>query len=195
VTASLGASHRYDDRLGGWACDVVPVTGATDVPGLFAAGEVTGIGGWRVADLAGALAGHAAAARALGRDPDVDAAAAAGLLRARAFAATLADAYPFPAALARDLAAGATVCRCEDVTADANRAAVADGARTVVAAKMWTRAGMGPCQGRVCGPAVAALVAEATGLGPEAVGFNRPQLPLRPMPIAVVEACLSAAEP
>jgi bacterioferritin-associated ferredoxin/thioredoxin reductase len=191
VTALLGARHDHDDRLGGWACRVDPATGATDVPGLFAAGETTGIGGWLAADLSGTLAGRAAAARSKGREPATGRDLVARLERARAFAIALTDAWPFPAALAAQLAETAVVCRCEDVTADAIRAAVADGARTAGAVKMWTRAGMGPCQGRVCGPAVAALVGAATGGPPETAGFNRPQLPLRPVPLAVVEACLA----
>jgi hypothetical protein len=44
------------------------------------------------------------------------------------------------------------ICRCEDVT----RAALAE-ARTWREAKLHTRCGMGPCQGRVCGPATAML--------------------------------------
>jgi hypothetical protein len=50
----------------------------------------------------------------------------------------------------RTLADDATiVCRCEDVTRA--RCEVQTSSR---AAKLHARAGMGPCQGRVCGPAL-----------------------------------------
>jgi hypothetical protein len=44
------------------------------------------------------------------------------------------------------------VCRCEDVPVSAF-----DAAWSPRQAKLYTRAGMGPCQGRVCGPALAFL--------------------------------------
>ncbi len=50
------------------------------------------------------------------------------------------------------------VCRCEEVTADRIREAVTDlGAHDARTVKLLTRAGMGWCQGRVCGQAVARL--------------------------------------
>ena len=41
------------------------------------------------------------------------------------------------------------VCRCEDVAMSR-----CEGAASIREAKLATRAGMGPCQGRVCGPAL-----------------------------------------
>jgi len=50
----------------------------------------------------------------------------------------------------RNLATASTViCRCEDVTLEKLR--TADSWRS---AKLHSRCGMGPCQGRVCGPAL-----------------------------------------
>jgi hypothetical protein len=51
-----------------------------------------------------------------------------------------------------------------------------DGYASAREAKLATRAGMGPCQGRVCGPALGFL----RGFEPESV---RP--PLAPAPVAV----------
>ena len=56
------------------------------------------------------------------------------------------------------------VCRCEEVPVAAVREAVTDlGAGDARTAKLLTRAGMGWCQGRMCGEAVARLVAAAAG--------------------------------
>jgi len=197
LTSLLHAEHRFDDRLGGWHCAVDPATQETDVPGLFAAGETTGIGGAAPARLGGRLAGLGAA-RAAGRPvpPAGDLAATRRALeKARDFAAALAALYPFPGGLVGELSPAGTVCRCEDVTRADVEAAIAEGARDVFSVKMWTRAGMGPCQGRVCGPALGDLVAARLGLSPEAAGYNRPHMPLRPVPLAVAEAALALAEP
>ncbi|MGE5276875.1 MAG: pyridine nucleotide-disulfide oxidoreductase, partial [Acidobacteriota bacterium] len=71
-------------------------------------------------------------------------------------------------------APGTIVCRCEDVPLSRLEAA-----GTLREAKLFTRAGMGPCQGRICGSALAAL----RGLSPDSV---RP--PLVPVPLEVLAA-------
>ncbi|MDX6763791.1 (2Fe-2S)-binding protein, partial [Streptomyces sp. F8] len=71
----------------------------------------------------------------------------------------------------------AVVCRCEEVPAGRIREAAGDlGARDARTVKLLTRAGMGWCQGRMCGPAVAALA------GAEPAADRRPfscPVPLR----------------
>ena len=42
------------------------------------------------------------------------------------------------------------VCRCEDITLNDIRKAIAEGYSTIDEIKRVTRAGMGPCQGRTC---------------------------------------------
>lgn len=119
----------------------------TSVDHILAAGECCGIGGEGAARLEGAIAGCAvagdlAAARRLCAARD----------RMRRFAAGVAHTFA-PGPRARALADDATVvCRCEDVTLGALRGC--DGARS---AKLATRCGMGPCQGRVCGAAMAEI--------------------------------------
>ena len=116
---------------------------ATNVPGVFCAGEPTGIGGVELSLVEGEIAGLAAA----GREPS------AGLRRSRARlrreADWLAEGFALRAEL-RGLATGDTiVCRCEDV-----RLGELDRNWTPRQAKLYTRVGMGPCQGRVCGAAL-----------------------------------------
>jgi NAD(P)H-nitrite reductase large subunit len=52
------------------------------------------------------------------------------------------------------------VCRCEEVTVGRLRAAIDLGADDVRSVKLLARPGMGWCQGRICGQAVAALTAQ-----------------------------------
>ncbi|WP_225842203.1 FAD-dependent oxidoreductase [Streptomyces albus] len=138
----------------------------TSVPGVFAAGEITGIAGAPAARAEGAVAGWAAA----GGDP------AAGPLRAlrrsrdagRAFAERLARAHPVGAAWSGWLRAETVVCRCEGTDYGALCAAVTDRAGSAArVTKLTTRAGLGPCQGRVCGPTVAELTARLAGAPPD----------------------------
>ncbi|MFF4250181.1 FAD-dependent oxidoreductase [Streptomyces sp. NPDC001663] len=147
----------------------------TDVPGVWAAGETTGIGGSALALAEGHIAGRSAAARLQGTAPDPHAwaTAARSRTRLREFATALDSVYTPPAHWTEQLTDDTVVCRCEEVTAGALREAVADlGAGDVRTAKLLTRAGMGWCQGRMCAPAVAALA--GCQLTPSRRPFARP---------------------
>nr|XP_061797955.1 hydrogen cyanide synthase subunit HcnB-like [Nerophis lumbriciformis] len=114
----------------------------TSQPGIWCAGEVTGVGGAELALLEGKIAGLAATDQAT---PD-------RLLRKRhryrRFTASLERAFA-PRPELRDRLLGDTiVCRCEDVTWGA-----LEPAWQRRQAKLYSRLGMGPCQGRICGPA------------------------------------------
>ncbi|MEU6672931.1 FAD-dependent oxidoreductase [Streptomyces sp. NPDC046925] len=132
----------------------------TDVPGVWAAGEATGIGGAALSLAEGHIAGRSAAARLRGSTPDPRTweRAAKSRTRARKFAAALAALYVPPAHWAEQLRDDTLVCRCEEVPASAVREAVEElGATDARSVKLLTRAGMGWCQGRMCSAAVAGL--------------------------------------
>ncbi|MCA0849386.1 FAD-dependent oxidoreductase [Salipiger thiooxidans] len=189
LTTALGAAHDFDAALGGWHCRA-DADGRTTVASLWAAGETLGIGGAVPAQLSGHIAG-AGAARALGFSaPDVTGATQA-LRKARAFAAALARLYPPPQGLPVALPEDELICRCEDVTAGDIANAIAEGAHESFAVKTWTRAGMGPCQGRICGAGIAAALAQA-GVPADRASYNRAHLPLRPVPLPLVRATLQA---
>ena len=63
-------------------------------------------------------------------------------------------------------------------------AAAGDGAPEVNRAKALSRVGMGRCQGRVCGPPAAEVLAQALALPVEEVGRLRGQMPVKPIPVA-----------
>ncbi|SCE52710.1 Pyruvate/2-oxoglutarate dehydrogenase complex, dihydrolipoamide dehydrogenase (E3) component [Streptomyces sp. Termitarium-T10T-6] len=138
----------------------------TTVPGLYAAGETCGVGGAALALSEGRVAAVSVLTdlSAPGR-PGIRALAAErrSVVRHRAFARALAQAHPLPSAWPAWLTDDTTVCRCEEVTAGAVHA-VRDGgpATDHRQVKQLTRAGMGWCQGRMCGPAVHCLVAART---------------------------------
>jgi NADPH-dependent 2,4-dienoyl-CoA reductase/sulfur reductase-like enzyme len=147
----------------------------TSVPGVHAAGEATGIGGVDKALAEGAVAGLAAAGR---EGPALRLAGAAA--SARSWGRALEAAFA-PRAELRFLARPDTpLCRCENVTVGA----ACEFARGRDA-RLHARCGMGPCQGRTCGPAAEFLFGWEPG---------GPRQPLVPIPIHDLVGLLAAPE-
>ena len=122
----------------------------TSVPGVYCAGEPCGVAGADVAIAEGQIAGLAAAGPL---DDAADRNALAGARgRGRRLAAAMQRAFRPRRELAAPVRPDTVVCRCEDV-----RFATLAACTSAREAKLSTRAGMGPCQGRVCGPALAFL--------------------------------------
>lgn len=113
---------------------------ATDVAGIYAAGECTGFGGSELALVEGSIAGHVAAGNR-------EAAQRLWAVRKRwqRFADALNRQFALDPSLKRLPEPDTLLCRCEDVP----YAAVAIHANWREA-KLATRCGMGACQGRIC---------------------------------------------
>ncbi|HEY0248370.1 MAG TPA: FAD/NAD(P)-binding oxidoreductase [Gryllotalpicola sp.] len=134
----------------------------TSVPSVYAAGEVTGIGGADAALREGALAGWIAG----GGDPGDRRAASARrqIARYRGFARALEAAHGIRPGWTAWLRPETTVCRCEETSYGRLCGTLdATGARSLRALKLTTRAGLGPCQGRICGRTVEAIAAARIG--------------------------------
>ncbi len=71
------------------------------------------------------------------------------------------------------------VCRCEEVTAGDIRQAVKEGCREPNEIKALTRCGMGHCQGRMCGVALAELVADELNIESEELQPLNVRAPVR----------------
>jgi thioredoxin reductase/bacterioferritin-associated ferredoxin len=78
------------------------------------------------------------------------------------------------------------VCRCENITVGDLRKVVKEGVRELNELKVVTRSGMGPCQGRMCGAALAEVVSAALELSPADIGLLNIRPPLKPVAIAEV---------
>lgn len=189
VTRALGLEHRWDaaqlcwrPALDGW--------GATSHGGIAVAGDGGGIGGWEAAVATGRLATLDAACR-LGRIDAVErdrraVPHRAALGRALALRPFLERLYaPAPEVLAPS-ADDTVVCRCEEITAGQVRAAARLGATGPNQAKAYLRTGMGPCQGRMCGTTVAALIAAERGIPIEQAGALRPRAPFKPLTVGTL---------
>ncbi len=115
----------------------------TSAQGIFCAGEPTGIGGVDLALIEGQIAGLAA----IGRTSEAKA-LFSKRERFRRFARLLDETFCLRSELRTLPSADTLICRCEDVSYSRLREHT-----SWRAAKLHTRCGMGPCQGRICGPA------------------------------------------
>ncbi|KAA0125485.1 FAD-dependent oxidoreductase [Methylobacterium sp. P1-11] len=185
ITRALGLDHDWDARQLCWR-PRLDWWGATSHANVAVAGDGGGIGGWEAAAAGGRLAAIDAAHR-LGRfDAAVREARAADASMARQAALALRPFLdrlyrPGPGVLAP--ADDTIVCRCEEITAGQVRDAARLGAAGPNQVKAYLRAGMGPCQGRMCGTVVAGLIAETRGTSMESVGALRPRAPFKPMTV------------
>ncbi|HET8969712.1 MAG TPA: FAD-dependent oxidoreductase [Candidatus Nanopelagicales bacterium] len=167
LVTAVGAATRVD--ADGSLVAVVDDRQRTTVPAVYAAGEVTGIGGAALAVREGELAGLTVAADRLGSDPGPvrQRRLRRGIARHRSFAAAMHRAHPVPPRWDGWLRDDTVICRCEEVAYGDIRAVRDDlGAGDARTVKLLSRAGMGWCQGRVCGFATAMLA--AAGEAPDA---------------------------
>lgn len=198
LTRLLRAEHAWRPARGGW----VPVRDAqfqTTVPGLHVVGDGGGISGaaaaWHQGRLAGLAAAHAAGigdARILS---DQIALESRPLRIAERFGQAMGEMMVPRRALYAAIPPATQICRCEEVTAAELVAAVDAGAREVNQVKHWTRCGMGPCQGRMCGDAAAEIIcARRGGVGRAEVGLWTGRAPLRPVPLDALAGTFDYAD-
>ena len=156
LAAALGCATRMDPRDGSLVIEVGQDQ-ESSLPGVYAAGEITGIGGSALA----LTEGRIAAATVSGSNTEE-------LLRLRRmqqiFANALLDVYRLKDGWTTGQDETTILCRCEEVAlGDVRRAIVELGVSDLRSAKLLTRTGMGMCQGRVCGHMVAEFVAKESG--------------------------------
>jgi NADPH-dependent 2,4-dienoyl-CoA reductase/sulfur reductase-like enzyme len=179
-----GASLRHDPIFRQW----LPATDEDGRcgDGLYAAGDGCAIGGADAAGFSGRLAAYAVLDDLHVTTPQAEMVRLrrriAGLRR---FQQGLAEAFAFPFGWLSDTADEVTLCRCESVTIGEVRSAMRRDVPPVDVnrAKAFTRCGMGRCQGRFCGLALAELMAAESGLALERIGYLRAQAPVKPLPL------------
>lgn len=193
ASLALDCLHRWDADQ---QC-LVPETdshGESSRKGTFIIGDAAGILGASAAPHSARVAARKIA-EDLGHAPDQTAQgriaqALRALNRERGLRRFLDQAYR-PGLAAGPVTDETMICRCEQVSAGALRQAVRDGARGPAQAKVFTRCGMGLCQGRVCGNAVTRLIAQEAGLSPEDVGGYHVRFPLKPISLAEMAGACS----
>ena len=184
MTMAARASHHWDKAQAAWVVDR-DAEGRSSLPWLFVAGDGGGIAGAKAAALSGRIA-----ARAIARDLGLSAPDSAALLRDYADEVAI---RPFLDRLYRPAPAflapqddRTVICRCEEVTRGDLARAMQEGCPGPNQFKAFCRAGMGPCQGRMCGPTVVSIMSEISGRSPEDIGYYRIRMPVKPVTLAEV---------
>lgn len=124
-------------------CVAVDEWQRTSVPNIYCAGEPTGIGGLELSLVEGEIAGFAAADRLVHAQRLF-----AQRSKMQQFAEQLGQCFALRSELKKLAHPQTIVCRCEDTSFEALQEH-----QSWRSAKLHTRCGMGPCQGRICGPA------------------------------------------
>ena len=184
----LGCESKWDADVAGWV-SVADRDQRSTVPTVFVAGEATGIGGHDVALGEGAIAGVKAATD-LGKLTSAQAEDRLAMVRRelsrhREFATYLNRTFAFKEGLMDLMHEDTVLCRCEEVTVgEVVRAAREWGATRTI--KQLTRAGMGQCQGRICGTLVAQIAARESGKTMQEIGLDSPRPPIKPIPLGAL---------
>ena len=182
-----GCAFGYDAIDQAWL-PTRDAAGRSSVRGVYLAGDGSGILGADAAELSGARAALAAledlvSPTSTGRTAQIERATQSHIT----FRRGLETAFAPPPRWAAEAPDDLIVCRCEEVTAGELRACVRDtGARELNRLKALTRIGMGRCQGRMCAPAAARLLADAAGCELKDAGRLRGQAPIKPLPISLL---------
>jgi octopine oxidase subunit A len=188
ISLALQLEHRWDATQLCWR-PVADEWGATALPAVSIAGDGGGIAGAEAAALTGRLAALDAASFLDKIDPAARDRRARPLRRALKRELAI---RPFLDALYRpprsilvpedDIVA----CRCEEVTVRQIRRAALLGAQGPNQTKAFTRCGMGPCQGRICGSIVSQVMADTLGRSIQEVGAYRPRAPYKPITLGAL---------
>ena len=185
ITRLLKAKHIYDPLKGGWV-PLIDDDFRSSIPGVYIAGDATGISGAFSAVQKGRIAGMAAV-----RDLNVMSSQKYKakikseliiLKKNENFGKAAVRLMKFRPELIQTITSETFVCRCEDVFRSEIDEAIESGARDLNQLKAWTRCGMGPCQGRTCSEAIEAILASKVG-SRELAGQWTGRTPLRPVPI------------
>jgi len=183
MTRALECDHAWNEAQACWA-PVLDAWGQTSRQGVYVAGDGAGIGGAEAARARGELAAvgialHAGKLQA--RQAQALSAPIQERLRGHLRLRPMLDALYPPRADVLDPSDDTIVCRCEELTAGDIRQAAKLGQPGPNQIKAFTRAGMGPCQGRQCGYTIANILAKAHNRPVAEVGLQRVRPPLKPL--------------
>ncbi|CAL8481242.1 NAD(P)/FAD-dependent oxidoreductase [Caballeronia sp. S22] len=185
LTRLLGLKHTWSETQLAWRPDRNS-RGMSALEGVWIAGDGGGIDGARAAEASGTLAALGIA-HALGRidaaERDKQASRWAKRLANERAVRPFLDALYRPPAWIGSPSDETLVCRCEEVDAGRVREMARLGCAGPNQTKFFSRCGMGPCQGRMCGITVTQILAEARGASPQEIGAYRVRAPIKPIPL------------
>jgi NADPH-dependent 2,4-dienoyl-CoA reductase/sulfur reductase-like enzyme len=190
LTRLMRVEHDWDTAQVCWQ-PRLDAWGQTTLNGLRIAGDGASIGGALAAESSGVLAALGAA-QAIDRlslaDRDARAQPFHKVLKQQLRIRPFLDTLYRPPEWINTPADDTVVCRCEEVTAGRVREMARLGCQGPNQTKFFSRCGMGPCQGRICGATVSQILASELDKPMTEIGSYHIRSPLKPVPMASLAA-------
>ena len=193
-----GCSPEYDADKGGWVIATAE-NFETSVPGVFAAGEITGVGGALKSITEGKLAAFSILNKLGKIDDSQYADETRSIRKERKRHLQFGSAFNALTHLSPEkiisIPDDTILCRCEDITMGQVKDAIAAGCRTPVAVKRATRTGMGICQGRICTPVLYEIIGTITRTPVHELKPLSVRGPVKAIPLEVLAKPISPLQP
>ncbi len=188
LTQLAGCRHEFYQGIGWfvWKEELMQ----TSIPWILSVGDSSQISGAILAEEEGRIAG-VKATESLGFVSAQEAKKRyeKPLRRIRAFEMfrnTINEASAFRKGLFELIRPETLVCRCEEVALSEVKDAIDHGVGDLQSLKLFTRLGMGPCQGCNCAPSMGEYLHHTLGLTPKEVGRINPRPPVKPVTLGVL---------
>ncbi|SBT15003.1 FAD-dependent oxidoreductase [Vibrio celticus] len=186
LSQALNCEHEWYESQRYWK-PVLDLYGQTSVEGISIAGDSSGIGGGPMAAVKGHLAALDSAYKlqkiSVSERDNLAVKHKKNLKKEKSIRPFLDHVFPPNRQTLVPKDNETMVCRCEEITAGQIREAIAQGARHPTQIKGKTRAGMGPCQGRMCAVTISEIIADSCSMDITEVGAMRIRTPLKPLSI------------
>lgn len=193
ITRTLELKHIWNAQQQAWQPET-DIWSVSSQENILIAGDGAGIGGAKAAELSGQLAALQAsfALKNISQNERDQ----SGMLLRHHLSKELAIrpfldilyAPDFQTVLQSD---ETIICRCEEVTAAQLRQFAREGCRGLNQTKVFSRCGMGPCQGRQCGSNAAIVIADERNLPVEQVDYYRLRSPVKPVSLGEIASLSS----
>ncbi len=197
LSRQLGCTHHWDTAQHCWRpkCDA---WGQTSIPNIYVAGDGGGIAGARAAECSGHLTALRIAEASGHLGTHEQHRLARPWIRERAHHLAI---RPFLDRMFRpspELLSPTDdetiICRCEEVNAATIRHAISLGCPGPNQLKAFCRAGMGPCQGRMCQLTITEMMAQGYGTSPAEIGSQNIRPPVKPVTLAALASMARHSE-
>ncbi|OLQ75473.1 pyridine nucleotide-disulfide oxidoreductase [Photobacterium proteolyticum] len=196
LSRAMGLEHDWDHVQRCWRPQL-DAHNNTSLDGVAIAGDSGGIGGALVAEYQGQLVA-AEALYALGYLDEAhwqqQTQALTQSIKQEIAIRPFLDTLYVPPQQALTPSDNTIVCRCEEVTAGEIRHHAREKCNGINQIKTYTRCGMGPCQGRYCGPTVAEIIADETRTDIAKVGYYRIRHPIKPLKLGELASLTPVSE-
>jgi thioredoxin reductase len=181
LAMAVGCKHKWDPLQLSWRPHIKS-NGKTHIPGLWIAGDGSGIIGAKASEAMGHITANAILVELKKAQSVKDVSFwAKTLSKERSFRPFI-DTLFLPRANLRIPNKKETiVCRCEEITSGEIKNNIALGCIGPNQLKAFCRAGMGPCQGRFCGLTVSEMIADQLKMPVPEVGYYRVRPPIKPL--------------